>query len=107
MYVSKLPTDISEEELGAYATKRIPCVLLKYLFIFRSFLVCAVILSIIWQKLNSTEILFGALGRIKKVKIYTTALGKQKGDALVTFALAETAITACFKVQFLRFLRYT
>jgi len=31
------------------------------------------------------------------VKIYTTALGKQKGDALVTFVLAETAITACFK----------
>ena len=46
-----------------------------------------------------TEILFGALGRIKKVKIYTTALGKQKGDALVTFVLAETAITACFKVR--------
>jgi len=47
-----------------------------------------------------TEILFGSLGRIKKVKIYTTPLGKQKGDALITFALSECAITACFKVRF-------
>ena len=46
-----------------------------------------------------TEILFGSLGRIKKVKIYTTPLGKQKGDALITFVLSECAITACFKVM--------
>lgn len=57
--------------------------LLRHVFIFALFL---------------SEILFGPVGRIKKVKIYTTALGKQKGDALVTFVQAESAGTACIKV---------
>ena len=51
---------------------------------------------LLWH--TPTEILFGALGKIKKVKIYTTPLGQKKGDALVTFALPECAITAVFKV---------
>lgn len=44
------------------------------------------------------EILFGALGKIKKVKLYTTPLGQRKGDALVTYASAEHAATASLKV---------
>jgi hypothetical protein len=47
----------------------------------------------------SIEILFGALGKIKKVKIYTTPLGQRKGDALVTYVSAEHATTASLKVS--------
>jgi hypothetical protein len=36
---------------------------------------------------------------VRKVKLYTTALGQRKGDALVTFAQAEHAATACLKVS--------
>jgi hypothetical protein len=45
------------------------------------------------------EILFGALGRVKKVKIYLNSFGQKKGDALLTFVQTETASTACSKVR--------
>ena len=44
------------------------------------------------------DILFAPQGKIKKIKIYSDTDGRKKGDALVTFATAESATLACLKV---------
>ena len=49
----------------------------------------------------SPDILFSSQGRIKKIKLYEDAEGKQKGDALVTYTSPESVLLACLKVSYL------
>ena len=46
-----------------------------------------------------SEVLFSRQGKVRKVKLYTAADGTKKGDALVTFAKAESALSACQHVS--------
>ena len=99
IYISKLPTDITEEELGKYQLYTYYDNLFLWYRLFFFLILPSDSHRLIWLFYLLIEILFGPLGKVKKVKIYTTALGKQKGDALLTFVQAESAATACIKVR--------
>jgi hypothetical protein len=82
VYISGLPKDITEEELG---TKPLSHWNSQLIYIF-------------FQIVFSLDILFSPQGKIKKIKIYADEKGQKKGDALITYSNPDSATTACFKV---------
>lgn len=95
VYVSNLPLDITEEELGTWT-------------------MCLVLLI---QTQCLVEILFGTVSSVapgprvkqpvkplKRIRLYTDSVtGKKKGDALLTFSKPEYAKNAVSKVRFVCF----
>ena len=48
---------------------------------------------------KDVEIIFSVCGKIKRIKIYVDQDGRNKGDALITFAKYESVLLACSKVR--------
>jgi RNA recognition motif-containing protein len=81
VYVSGLPKDITQEELGKIPIKLFPAI--------------PPIISIHF----TSEILFGPQGKIKKIKIYEDKQGQKKGDALITYVTTDGMRAACVRVS--------
>jgi hypothetical protein len=89
VYVSGLPRDIDEKDLG---TSR-PCMCF---FPHRPAL--RVSQSPCCVSSGLAEALFSPQGTVKKIKVYKGPDGLKKGDALVTYHRADAAAAACIQV---------
>ena len=128
IYISGLPLDIDEKDLGeceAFKFHHSYLLFLVFLFVWTALLLLtddalclradllpslrlerclAPVVS--WISVyfyfttceTRTEILFSSQGSIKKVKIYVNPDGTKKGDALVTYTRAEAAAMAVVQV---------